>query len=378
MARIRDWVGLAQLTVRSLQRRDVADLVSLEWPEARRRLVEQYAEEIESEPRRLHRWYRLSSALLYGIFERLAPQRRLLLGAAALAFGMSIVALALQESWQEPTLLIYAGLCAGFLGLTVLLGMELIDKLKFRDELVVARELQAQLVPQHLPETPEWDVAAFNHVANMVGGDLYDFVPLGNGRMAVLFGDASGHGMAAGLIMAVAHAAFRTQLRVDPLPGPMFDALNRVLCHTGNRRSFFAAAYVVLDADGRWEAAVAGHPPPMRLATDGSLIEEIGRGSYPLGIRDQGTWEVERGVLAPGETLVFHSDGLMESRDANGVAFGDARIASVCRWASQGTSRSMIDTLVRHWREFSTGTVPEDDVSVGAIRRRVAGPASGA
>lgn len=345
-------------------------MVSLEWPETRRRLIERHADEIAGDPRRVRRWLRLSSAMLYGIFERLAPQRRLVFGAGFMAFTMSIAALALQESWQEPTLLIYGGLFAGFLSLTLLLGTELIDKIKFRDELELARELQAQLVPQQLPQSDIWEMAAFNDVANTVGGDLYDFVPLERGRIAVLFGDATGHGMAAGLIMAVAHAAFRTQLRIDPTPGPMFEALNRVLCHTGTRRSFFAAAYVVLESDGTWEGAVAGHPSPLRVSADGELLGEIGSGSYPLGIREKATWMVEHGRLAAGETLIFHSDGLMEARNRDGVAFGDDRIASICRWSIGGSVRSLIGALSSHWREFTRGMPPDDDVSVGAIRLR--------
>ena len=136
--------------------------------------------------------------------------------------------------------------------MTVLLAMELIDKVKFRDELQLARDLQASLIPKQMPESEQWDIAAFNRIANTVGGDIYDFVPLPDGRMAVLFGDASGHGMAAGLVMAVAHAAFRTQLEVDPSPPSIMASLNRILCRTGGSRSFFSCCYVLLSPDGSY------------------------------------------------------------------------------------------------------------------------------
>src|SRR6266536_31655 len=110
----------------------------------------------------------------------------------------------------------------------------------------LARDLQAHLLPASPPQTEEYAIAAFNRIANTVGGDIYDFVPLPDGRLAVLFGDASGHGMAAGLVMAVAHAAFRTQLDIDPCPAAIVNALNRILCRTGGPRSFFACCYVLL------------------------------------------------------------------------------------------------------------------------------------
>src|SRR5207302_5401454 len=112
------------------------------------------------------------------------------------------------------------------------------------------------------------EIAAFNQIANTVGGDIYDFVPLPDGRVAVLFGDASGHGMAAGLVMAVAHAAFRTQLDVDPSPAAMIATLNRILSRTGGPRSFFSCCYVLLSPNGDFSATIAGHPQILKVDTD--------------------------------------------------------------------------------------------------------------
>src|SRR5437899_5256380 len=159
-----------------------------------------------------------------------------------------------------------------FLVINVLLAMELIDKIKFRDELALARDLQATLIPKHPPRVPQYEIAAFNHIANTVGGDLYDFVPLEDGRVAVLFGDASGHGMAAGLVMAVSHAAFRTQLDVDPAPAAIVTALNRILCRTGGPRSFFACCYVLLSPTGDFIAITAGHPELLKVDRNGKVI----------------------------------------------------------------------------------------------------------
>ena len=91
--------------------------------------------------------------------------------------------------------------------------------------------------------------------------------------------------MAAGLVMAVAHAGFRTQLEVDPSPRAMMQALNRILCATGGIRSFFSAVYVLARPDGSFSVTVAGHPPPAIIGADGTIRERLGIGSYPLGIR---------------------------------------------------------------------------------------------
>jgi hypothetical protein len=133
-------------------------------------------------------------------------------------------------------------------------------------------------VTQTLPEHPSFDLAAYNQIANMVGGDLYEFVPLPDGRLALLFGDASGHGMTAGLVMAVAHAGFRTQLGIDASPSAMVEALNRILSATGSTRSFFSCAYVLFESDGRFAITVSGHPPVLQIDGAGTIVRRFGTG----------------------------------------------------------------------------------------------------
>lgn len=368
MATLRDWKRLAQSTIEGIESRQMADLYSQEWPETRRRLVAEHQELIDGERKKIKRWLRESSAILYGLTKRLAPQRRILFIIAGLVTEFSIFTV-WGESRHGHLFWTYVGLTAAFVIFIGLLGMELMDKIKYRDELELARDLQSALIPKEIEQPEGYSVAAFNHIANTVGGDIYDFKPLSDGRYAVLFGDASGHGMAAGLIMAVAHATFRTQLEVDPEPAPMVVTLNRILCATGTSRSFFAGIYLLLESDGRFRMWVAGHPPVLRLSPEGRIAERFGSGSYPLGIKRDYTWEVVEGQLAPGETLLFHSDGLPESRDVRGEEFGDERIEAICDWAAGRPATELVGALVGHWRLFTQRVPAEDDVSIAAIRR---------
>src|ERR1700737_426424 len=299
MLAFQDWKELARSTFRSLTREDMTGFYRREWPEARRRLVSQHEDQIEAEQKRWRRWIRTANAVLFGLTQRLAPVRRVLFALALVLAVVDIFAVRIStKNWD-----IHVGglnMLVAFLILEFLLAMELIDKLAYRDELVLARDLQATLVTAELPEHPSFELGAYNRIANMVGGDLYEFVALPDGSLALLFGDASGHGMAAGLVMAVAHAGFRTQLEVDPSPRAMVQALNRILCATGGKRSFFSAVYVLARPDGSFSATVAGHPPPAIIGSDGTIRERLGIGSYPLGIRPTLDWVPIEGTLAPG------------------------------------------------------------------------------
>ena len=372
MARFRDWLELGRNTIDSLKSSDVTNLYSYEWPETKKMLIADHREVIDREPKRLRRFVRTTSAMMYGLAKRLAPHRRVLFVLSWIAFFVCLATIFGQM--RNPPIWTFVEVVATFLLLTLLLSMELIDKIKFRDELELARDLQADLIPREPPQTAEFEIAAHNEIANTVGGDIYDFVPLTDGRVAILFGDASGHGMAAGLVMAVAHAAFRTQIDVDPTPAAVIASLNRILCRTGGPRSFFSCCYFLLSPDGTFSATIAGHPPVLKIDAQGKVVERIGRGAYPMGVKASLTWEIVTGTLAPGERILLHSDGLTEARNAMEKEFGDAYIEVVAGWYPDLSAHALLETLLGEWRAFIGRVVPDDDVSVAIVKRNVAVP----
>jgi serine phosphatase RsbU (regulator of sigma subunit) len=369
-----DWRKLADETIRGIGADDVQGLYRVEWRRAARVFLAEHRDEIDAEPVRWKRGLRSANALLFGMIRRLTPARRLLFVVALLLTFLGIVLPPDPETGASRGfgLVLLAVLC-----LFALVGLELVDKLHFRDELLMARDLQADLVPATLPETRHWDLAGFNRVANTVGGDLYDFAPQPDGRLVVLFGDASGHGMAAGLLMVVTQSAFRTQIESDPSPAAVAVALNRMLCRTGACRSsgpraFFSGVVMLLSPGGAWSAVVAGHPPVLRLTPEGRVAERIGTGAYPFGVREKGEWPVFEGALGPGETLLFHSDGLPEARREGGEEFGDARVEAVAS-RSASAPALLVAGLSDELRRFLGPEPPDDDISIAAIRRRIPG-----
>ena len=368
MAQLRDWLNLGRNTIDSLKISDAARFYETEWPETKKMLIAEHRDAIDGDTTAVRRAARTSSAVLYGLTKRLAPHRRVLFFLSWISFFVCIGSIFAQM--KHPPFVTFVEIVATFLVLTLLLAMELIDKIKYRDELELARDLQSGLIPKVPAQTPEFEVAAFNEIANTVGGDIYDFVPLPDGRLAVLFGDASGHGMSAGLVMAVAHAAFRTQLDIDPSPGAIINSLNRILCRTGGSRSFFACCYVLLCPDGSFTATVAGHPQVLKADQHGKIVERLGTGSYPLGIKTGLAWAAVGGRIESSERLLLHSDGLTEARNRNGREFGDAFVETIVGWNPGAPPQSLINTFVDEMKSFADGMPPEDDISIAVIQRR--------
>jgi serine phosphatase RsbU (regulator of sigma subunit) len=367
-----DWKSLLEETVHSFDADEVRGMWDVDWQRARGVFLADHAAEIAAEPRRWKRGLRKTNAIVFGLARRLAPPRRLVFALALFLTLLALVEGVGGETWTPQASWAFFALFTSVLALAFLLAMELVDKLHFKDELVMARELQAQLVPRVLPEIGDFELGGFNRIANTVGGDLYAFEPLAGGRLAVLFGDASGHGMAAGLVMAVTHAVFRTQLPVDPSPAAMIEVLNRVLCETGNARSFFAGVYALLEPGGAVTAYVAGHPPVLRLDAEGRLLERLGSGSYPLGIKKKAAYAAITTTLAPGETLLFHSDGLSEARAASGEEFGDARIEHFLFRKAGAAPYEVVSALAQELDRFLGRAACDDDVSIAAVRLKAA------
>ncbi len=369
----RAWAELARETVEKLDSRDVADLYTVEWADARGVLLSEHREAIEGERPGFRRGLLRASALLHGLVRRLSPVRRLVVAFVLLGALVSFVKL-LGGGWPSDASGTVLTLLLCLFLLLVLLGLELVDKLRFRDELVLARQLQAELVPQVLPVVPGWELGAFNRVANTVGGDIYEFQPLPDGRVAVLFGDASGHGMAAGLVMAIAHTAWRLQVAKDPSPEAVLATLNQVLCRTGSCRTsgprqFFAGVSLLLDPDGAFTVAVAGHPPVLLVDARGGVARRFGRGAYPLGVKPGQEYSVETGALAPGESLLIHSDGLPEARDREGREFGDGRILGVLLRTAGQPAFHVAAALASDVLAFLGRKPVDDDVSLAVLRR---------
>ncbi len=285
---------------------------------------------LEESPRGLRRLFGRTRLLFLGLSYKLTPARRLVFGLAVVAalLGAFNVSFTVDQSRihveASPLFFIFS-----FLALLYLLATELTERVLVRDELQVARQLQSELLPHGSPDVAGWDFAHSYRTANEVGGDYYNFRRLDDGRLVVMVGDASGHGMAAGLLMATAHATLQTVLDVDNEPERVIALLNRNLCRTGDRRAFVTLFYGLLDpATGELRYVCAGHPFPLLRRAAGA-IEELGEGGMPLGIHQAVEARAGNTRLEPGDRLLLYTDGLPEALSPRGEAFGFARLAEL-------------------------------------------------
>ncbi len=230
-----------------------------------------------------------------------------------------------------------------------------------------ADSMQRSLLPREQPQADGLDVGAvYASSARMeVGGDVYDFLELADGRLAVVLGDVTGHGIDAAADMAMAKFVFRSLAREHPEPSEFLAAANEIVLEEIGDGKFITMLYVTADGRaGELACASAGHPSP-RIVRAGA-VEPLSLHGLALGIEGGQAYEAERVTLAPGDAAVLFTDGLLEAR-REGELYGEERLdASLAKHASLPAEELAV-ALVEDCRAF--GGELADDCAVVVLKR---------
>jgi len=230
-----------------------------------------------------------------------------------------------------------------------------------------ADSMQRSLLPREQPQSPGLDIGAvYASSARMdVGGDVYDFLELADGRLAVVLGDVTGHGIDAAADMAMAKFVFRSLAREHSEPSEFLAATNEIVLEEIGEGKFITMLYVIADGrEGELDCASAGHPPP-RVVREGA-VDPLGVRGLALGIAGGQHYEVEHVRLEPGDAAVLFTDGLLEAR-RDGELYGEERLdASLARHASL-PAEALAKALVEDCRAF--GGDLTDDCAVVVLKR---------
>jgi sigma-B regulation protein RsbU (phosphoserine phosphatase) len=197
----------------------------------------------------------------------------------------------------------------------------------------VAVALQRSLLPPHLPAIPGIDLASAYRAgseSSSVGGDFYDVFELGEGRWGIAIGDVRGKGADAASVTALVRYSIRAAAVREQQCSAVLRVVNDALLRTEPGDDFCTALYARLDVSGdrpRLRIAIGGHPLPLLLGGGGG-VTEIGRTGTLLGAVEQPALRDVELELAPGDTLLFYTDGVTEARTPDGM-FGADRLAEL-------------------------------------------------
>jgi phosphoserine phosphatase RsbU/P len=244
-----------------------------------------------------------------------------------------------------------------------------------RQALALAEEVQRNLLPQAAPGLPGFDIAGTSLYSDETGGDYFDFIEASSERsnsFGIIIGDVTGHGVAAALLMTTARAFLRMRSFQPGSLSSVVDDVNRLLCaDVGETGRFMTLFYLAIDTENRrlhWVRA--GHDPIILYdANTGEVADIPDQGGPPLGIVTGARYAVNSAAgLVPGQVALLATDGLWESRNAEGEMYGKHRVRQALRLHADRPAADIVAAVLEGLRVFLGGTPPEDDVTLVAIK----------
>jgi len=250
-----------------------------------------------------------------------------------------------------------------------MLHAQALETERFRQQLDIAREVQACLLPGSPPSVPGYDIAGLCLSSLEIGGDYFDYIPFRDGRLGLVVADVSGKGVPAALIMATFRAALRTNIRREHDIPRVLGEVNRMLRQSMGLSRFVTAVCGVLDPrDGSMTYVNCGHNPPVLLRADGTrtlLESRFGAlGMFPGAPPDTATV-----TLAPDDVLVLYTDGVVDTWDSHDNDYGLPRLEEVVRQSAGLAARTVIDRIVESTQAFAGGRTYDDDFTVMVVQR---------
>jgi phosphoserine phosphatase RsbU/P len=221
-------------------------------------------------------------------------------------------------------------------------------------EMAIAKQVQTHLFPQRRPLTRTLTYAGICHPARTVGGDYYDFLDLGSGRLGLVLADIAGKGIAAALLMANLQAALRSQCATaGEQPERFLRSVNQLLYENtagGDYATLFFAEYD--DRTRKLRYSNCGHPPALLLRGD-DTVERLGSTCTVVGLFDKWDCVMEERELAPGDAVLLYTDGITEAQNGEGEEFGEERLLEAARQHRELAPPELLATVADEVRRFS-------------------------
>ncbi len=251
------------------------------------------------------------------------------------------------------------------------------EKKRLEEELRIARQIQMSLLPRGPLEMPGLGVTALCVPAREVGGDYYDFFPLGHERLGVLIADVSGKGTSAALYMAELKGLMLSLSQIYQSPRELLLEVNRIISENLDSRSFITMSYAVLDLKrGVMTFARAGHTPLIYLpAGKPNLVQVLTPSGMVVGLRIDGAHakfsellEEQQVVLGTGDVIVFYTDGITEAMNGEQDLFGESRLSRIVQEHGHLASGELRERILREIEAFVGGADQHDDMTMILIK----------
>lgn len=252
-------------------------------------------------------------------------------------------------------------------------GPRLKELYHMRHSLALAMEVQQNLLPQHDPDVSGMDISGTSIYCDETGGDYYDFLPgpeSDPGNIRVVVGDVSDHGIPSALLMTTARALLRQRAalpgRIQHIISDVNNHLARDIKASGRFMTLFYAEISSTEKNIRWVRA--GHDPAIIYDPVGDTFRELAGKGLPLGAFENSAYEESQRQVASGHIIVIGTDGIWETRNAEGAVFGKEALQHIIRAEANKPARKIVSAVIDAVNRFRSTLEQEDDITLVVIK----------
>jgi sigma-B regulation protein RsbU (phosphoserine phosphatase) len=250
------------------------------------------------------------------------------------------------------------------------MATQLQDRLRLRESINLAKEVQQNLLPDTTPIVPGLDIAARSVYCEETGGDYYDYLPSSNG-LHVIVADVAGHGISSALLMSSVRASLRQRHADDDELGKMIESVNRhVAMDVADSGQFVTLFYLTVDPhSGMIEWVRAGHDPGLLLKSNEGTFKEIGGEGLPLGVSYDAKFNSEKLTnIQNGDIVILATDGIWETQNCNGKMFGKNALKKIVLDNHKLSSKKIVDAVFDDVDNYSCDSKNMDDMTLVVVK----------
>ena len=244
---------------------------------------------------------------------------------------------------------------------------------RIRQSLGIAMEVQQHLLPRHAPEIKGLDIAGQSIYCEETGGDYFDYLPAGKkgqGKIKIVVGDVSDHGIASALLMTTARAFLRQRASMTGNLNQIVGDVNRQISMDVEDSGRFMTLFLC-EIDGQSKTihwVNAGHDPTVIFDQSSGKFEELTGHALPLGVSEEAGYQESQSKLAPGQIILIGTDGIWESQNTAGQMFGKERFRNVIRTHAGKSAKEILQAVIDEIDEFCHPLENEDDVTLVVVK----------
>ncbi|MCH7978009.1 MAG: PP2C family protein-serine/threonine phosphatase [Acidobacteria bacterium] len=244
------------------------------------------------------------------------------------------------------------------------------ERKKMEQELALAEETQKSLLPQSLPEFPNFGIDAYSKPTRYVGGDFYDFLPLDSKKLLGILADVSGKGISAALLGSLLQGALEVEFRSATKPEEALNRVNKFLCEKTQPDRFVTLFLFVLNSQGKGQFISAGHNPAYLFRAATGKVEELTSDGFILGAFAFASYSSRPFQLRKGDVLLIYSDGLTDAQNHEEEVFGEERLLEIIQREAPAGGQVLKKKLLEALAYFTHGMPQTDDITFLLIEKQ--------